>query len=64
LSAIIIQVIKSRRQMGRTCGTWGRGEVHTGLSWENLREGDHLKDPGIDGEDNIKMDLREIGWGA
>jgi hypothetical protein len=22
--------------------------VHTGLWWGNLREGDHLKDPGID----------------
>jgi hypothetical protein len=27
----------------------GRGEVYTGLQWGNLREGDHLKDPGIDG---------------
>jgi hypothetical protein len=27
---------------------WGRGEVHTGFSWGNLREGDHLKDPGVD----------------
>jgi hypothetical protein len=26
----------------------GRGEVHTGLQWENLREGDHLEDPGVD----------------
>jgi hypothetical protein len=23
--------------------------VHTGFWWENLREGDHLKDPGADG---------------
>jgi hypothetical protein len=27
----------------------GRGEVHTGFWWENLREGDHLEDPYIDG---------------
>jgi hypothetical protein len=25
------------------------GEVHTGFWWGNLREGDHLKDPGVDG---------------
>jgi hypothetical protein len=26
----------------------GRGEVHTGFWWGDLREGDHLGDPGID----------------
>ena len=26
----------------------GRGEVHAGFWWGNLREGDYLKDPGID----------------
>jgi hypothetical protein len=24
------------------------GKVSTGFSWRNLREGDHLEDPGID----------------
>jgi hypothetical protein len=28
---------------------WVRGEVHTGLWWGNLREGDRLKDPSVDG---------------
>jgi hypothetical protein len=23
--------------------------VHTGFLWENLREGDHLEDPDVDG---------------
>jgi hypothetical protein len=36
--------------------------VHTGFWWGDLREGDHLGDPGVD-EDNIKMDLQEVGWG-
>jgi hypothetical protein len=26
----------------------GRGEVHTGFWWGNLRERDHLEDKGID----------------
>jgi hypothetical protein len=27
----------------------GRGEVHTGFWWGNLRERDHLEDLGVDG---------------
>jgi len=27
----------------------GKGEVYTGFWWANLREGDHLEDPGVDG---------------
>jgi len=27
----------------------GKVEVHTGFWWRNLRERDHLEDPGIDG---------------
>jgi len=42
---------------------WGRGEAYTGFWWGNLRERDHLGDQGVDGEDNIKMDLQEIGCG-
>jgi hypothetical protein len=39
-----------------------RGEMHTGFWWGNLKEGDHLEDLGVDGEDRIKMDLQERGW--
>jgi hypothetical protein len=36
--------------MGRTCSTYGREErVETGFYWGNLREGDHLEDPGVNG---------------
>jgi hypothetical protein len=27
----------------------GRGEAYTGFWWGNLRERDHLRNPGIDG---------------
>jgi hypothetical protein len=27
-------------------------------------EGDHLKDPGLRWDDNIKMDHQEVGWGV
>jgi hypothetical protein len=36
--------------MGRACSTYGgKREVHTGFWWGDLREGDHLGDPGVDG---------------
>jgi hypothetical protein len=40
-----------------------REEVHTGLKWENLREGDHLKDPGIDGRIILKWIFERLGGG-
>jgi len=30
------------------------GEVHTSLSWENLRERDHLEDADVDGRIILK----------
>ena len=39
----------------------GRGEVYTGFKWRNLRERDHLKDPGVNGRIKLKYYLREIG---
>jgi hypothetical protein len=30
----------------------------------NLRKSDHLEDPGVDGEDNIELDLQKWDWGA
>jgi hypothetical protein len=50
-------------EMGGACSTNG-GEVHTGFWFGNLRERDHLGDPGIDGRINIKMDLWGMDVGA
>jgi hypothetical protein len=30
----------------------GKGEVYTGFWWRDLREGDHLRDPDLDGRIN------------
>jgi hypothetical protein len=39
-----------KNEMGGACGAYrGRGEVCTGVWWENLRERDHFEDLGVDG---------------
>jgi hypothetical protein len=49
-SSNIVRMMKSRRMrwVGHLAHV-GRGEAYTGFWWGNLREGDHLGDPGIDG---------------
>jgi hypothetical protein len=47
---------------------WGRGEACTGFWWGNLRERDQgrkpLGRPKRRWEENIKMDLQEVGCGG
>jgi hypothetical protein len=39
--------------------------VHTGLQWGNLREGEKLKDPGVDGRIILKWILEKcVGAGT
>jgi hypothetical protein len=46
----IVRLIKSRimRWAGHV-SLMGKAEVYTGFWWRNLRERDHLEDPGVDG---------------
>jgi hypothetical protein len=43
----ILQVIDLKDNNTSTCGVHGRGEMHTGFWWGNLRIGDHLDDRGV-----------------
>ena len=46
----IVRVIKSRRMRWAVhVARMGKGEVCTRFWWGNLRERDHLGDPGVDG---------------
>ena len=38
--------------------------MHTGFWWRDLREGDHLKDPGIDGRIILKWIFKKWGGGV
>jgi hypothetical protein len=42
----------------------GREEACTGFWWENLREGDHLIDPGADGRIILRRIFRKWGVGV
>jgi hypothetical protein len=39
------------------------GKVYTGFSWINLRDGDHLEDPGIDERIVLRRILRKWNVG-
>ena len=52
----MIRVIKYRKmRWGGRVACRRRGEVHTEFYWENLREGGHLEDPGVDGRMILKL---------
>jgi len=41
---------------------WGIGEVHAGFWWGNMRERDHLEDPGVDGRIILRWVFQK--WGV
>ena len=64
-SSNMVRVIISRimRWAGHTART-GRGEEYTGLWWGNLRERDHLENPGVDGRIIFRCIMRKWDVGV
>ena len=52
---------EGKNEMGEACGTYGKREVCTRFWWGNLREKRRFGRPRRRWEDNIKMDLQEVG---
>jgi hypothetical protein len=50
-SSNVVQVIQiERNEMGGVCSAYGeRAEAYTGFCVEDVREGNHLEDPSVDG---------------
>jgi hypothetical protein len=46
---------KSRIRWATHVARMGEKVVHTGFWWGDLREGDHLADPGVDGRIILKL---------
>jgi hypothetical protein len=51
-----------KTEMGRICSTYGEKNMHTGFQWGSLREGDHLKERGVEGR-VLKCICEKLDWG-
>jgi len=61
----VVRVIKSRRmRWAGHAASVGGGEAYTGFWWVNLRETDHLEDPGIDDKIILRWIFRKLNVGA
>jgi len=53
-----------KKEMSGACSSYGGEEVHTGIWWGNLKEKDHLEEPGMDGRIILRWIFREWNGGG
>ena len=58
VTKFVLTLLKTQRWAGRVA-RMGGGEAYTGFWWGNLREGDHLGDPGVDGRIILRWIFRK-----
>jgi hypothetical protein len=61
-SSVVTSLIE-KNDMGGACSTYGKNEVQTGFWWGDLRKGDDLGDPGVDGRIILKRIFRRWDGG-
>ena len=50
----------AKNEIGGACSMYeGKGDVYTGFWWGNLRERDHMEDPGVDGWIILRWNFRK-----
>jgi hypothetical protein len=61
---VLVGKPEGKRPLGRPRHRWERAEAYTGFWWGNLRERDHLENPGTDGRIILRCILRKWDVGV
>ena len=61
---VTVTIIFLAAMMRCVWDVWGRREVYTGFWWRNLRDRDHLEDPGVDGKIILRLIFRKWDVGT